>query len=56
MSIFYEDQIKEENPDLYSVLKETVALLPDFRPQETVKQMKAEEQNNCKLVYNELMN
>lgn len=52
--MFYEERIQQENPDLYQVIREYVPSLPDFRPLDTIKQMRAESQNNWKLIYNEL--
>lgn len=49
-----EQRIREESPELYEAIKELVSFLPDFRPEETMKRMKQEPQNNWKLVETEL--
>ena len=50
----YEKMIEENDPDLYSIIRPYVPLLPDIRPSETMKKMKKEEQNNWRIIYEEL--
>lgn len=49
----YEEEIAFHNPNLYEAIKEYMPM-PDFRPQETVKQMRFEHQNDWRLLYHEL--
>lgn len=49
-----ERKIKEHDPQFYETIRDLVPLMPDFRPLETVKKMKAEEQNNWRLIYQEM--
>lgn len=51
----YENLVKEHDPSFYSIIQPYVSTLPDFRPQETIAKMKKEEQDNWRLIYDELM-
>lgn len=50
----YQEEIFSTNPSLHNALLSSIDRMPDFRPQETVKRMKEEKQNNWKLIYDEL--
>lgn len=47
-------KIKEHDCAFYQTIKVYVPLMPDFRPQETIKRMKEEKQNNWACIYHEL--
>lgn len=52
----YEEKIREINVDLCAFILNHIDMdkMPDFRPQETIRHMKKEPQNNWRLLYEEL--
>lgn len=50
MSMDYERILQRSNPLLYNTIKGKIGLMPDFRSMETVKQMRAESQNNWRVL------
>lgn len=52
-----EKRVREEAPDLYAAIAPWIPLLPDFRPQETLRRMRSEPQTiemNWRLIEMEL--
>lgn len=50
----YQKEIYKNDADFYALVLKNISEMPDFRPQETLKQMKKEPQNNWRLLYEEL--
>jgi len=54
VSASYEQLVQQHDPDFYEKIKNIVPTIPDFRPRDTIEQMKQESQNTWKLIYDEL--
>lgn len=52
--INYENVFPEDNKEIYLLIKPFISFLPDFRPLDTVNKMKNEEQNNWRILYDEI--
>lgn len=54
MTSSYEKQIRQHDPQFYEAILSYVDLMPDFRPQETLRRMKSEPPNNWRRISDEL--
>lgn len=49
-----EERIQEHDPEFYQQIVPYIKMMPDFRPQETIKKFKVEPQNNWDVLLHEL--